>query len=177
VSAPARAQWGWHRLTDGWAQHLVEHAGIRAGDLVLDVGAGTGALTGPLVGVGALVIAVELHPGRARQLRETFAGQPVKVVQVDAADLHLPGRPFRVVANPPFAVTSALLRRLVSPRSLLLSADLVVPAVVGRRWAERTRRPARRAEAFTIAVTAAVPRSAFSPRAPVDIVLLAVRRR
>jgi len=39
---------------------------------VLDVGAGQGALTGPLIQAGARVIAVELHPGRAEALRRRF---------------------------------------------------------------------------------------------------------
>lgn len=46
----------------GW---FVEAAGVRGGDLVVDLGAGTGALTRPLLAAGARVLAVELHPGRA----------------------------------------------------------------------------------------------------------------
>ena len=82
---------------------VVADAGVRPGDLVLDIGAGTGAVTAPLVAAGARVIAVELHPERVAMLRERFAGDDVTVVRADVADLRLPRRPFRVVANPPFA--------------------------------------------------------------------------
>ena len=149
-------------------------AGVRPGDLVIDVGAGDGALTAPLVRAGARVIAIELHPGRAQRLRDLFAGAPVRVVQADAADLHLPRRPFRVVANPPFAITTALLRRLLSPASRLHSAHLVVPAYVAGRWsAGRGPYPG----AWQIRTGAHLPRTAFRPPAPSPAALLVVRRR
>ena len=63
MSAAARTRWGFHELSDNWARRLVAGAGVAPGDLVLDVGAGTGPLTGALLDAGATVIAVELHPG------------------------------------------------------------------------------------------------------------------
>ena len=57
--------WGWYRLDPAWADRLVADSGVSRGDLVLDIGAGDGALTEPLLERGARVIAVELHPGRA----------------------------------------------------------------------------------------------------------------
>ena len=100
-------------------------AGLRPGDLVLDIGAGTGVVTAALVDAGARVIAIELHPGRAASLRRRFRGNDVTVVQADAADLRLPLRPYHDVANPPYLVTSPLLRRLLQPGSRLMTADLV----------------------------------------------------
>ena len=61
--------------------------------LVVDVGAGTGALTDPLLRAGARVVAVELDPGRAARLRERFADEPVTVVRADLETLRWPGRP------------------------------------------------------------------------------------
>src|SRR5215470_10792761 len=115
-----RRTWGWHQLDPHWAQQLVAEAGIRPGDLVVDVGAGFGALTRPLVELGARVIAVELHPRRAAALRADL-GRDAVVVQVDASDLRLPRRDFHVVANPPFGVTNALISRLVQRGSHLVS--------------------------------------------------------
>jgi 23S rRNA (adenine-N6)-dimethyltransferase len=78
---------------------------------VLDIGAGDGALTAHLITAGAQVIAFELHPDRCRALRNRFVDRPLTVVNVDAARLRLPKRPFRVVASPPYAVSSAMLRQ------------------------------------------------------------------
>jgi 23S rRNA (adenine-N6)-dimethyltransferase len=178
VPAPPRDRWGWHRLTDTWADLIVADARVQRGELVLDVGAGTGALTAPLVRRGARVVAVELHPHRVAGLQHRFAGDPVTVVRVDAADLRLPRRPFRIVANPPFQVTTPLLRRLLAPGSRLVAADLVVQRAAARRWSEeRVRGAGRWLRTFDISVGRHVPRAAFVPRPQVDCVVLRIRRR
>ena len=59
-------RWGWHALDGRAAARLVAAAGIRPGDLVVDAGAGTGALTAPLVAAGARVVAVERQRRRER---------------------------------------------------------------------------------------------------------------
>ena len=172
-----QAGWGYHRLADDWAQRLVAAAGVRAGDLVLDVGAGTGALTAPLVGAGARVVAFELHAGRADALRRRFAGAPVTVVRADGADLRLPRRPFRVVANPPFGITTGLIRRLLSPGSRLTTADLVVPSHVARRWiGPRAPGMNRWSCTFVAHSSGRIPRGAFHPPAPGTAVVLRVER-
>ncbi|MGC1566511.1 MAG: rRNA adenine N-6-methyltransferase family protein, partial [Trebonia sp.] len=128
----SRRAWGWHRLDDDWAARVVAAARVRPGELVLDIGAGEGALTAHLVRAGARVIAVELNAGRARVLRERFPG--VTVVCADAAELRLSGRPFRVVASPPFSITAELLRLLLARDSKLTAADLVLQRAVVRKY-------------------------------------------
>ena len=153
-------------------------AGIVPGDLVLDLGAGTGGLTAPLVRAGARVIAFELHPQRAAILRDRFAGDPVKVVQADVSDLRLPRQPFRVVANPPFAVTTSTLRRLLGRGTQLLSADLVVPRHVAMRWASgRAPDSGRWVREFELRVARPIPGRAFRPAPPGQTALLRIRRR
>ena len=171
-------RWGWHCLDRAWARLVVSDAGVQPGDLVVDVGAGSGALTSPLLASGARVIAVELHPHRARRLRDRYAGSPVTVVEADAGDLRLPRRPFRVVANPPFAVATGLLRRLVSPGSRLVSAHVVVPRYVATRWTgpEAPGR-ARWSETFAVSSGRPIPRRAFHPPPRRDAVILVIDRR
>ncbi|MDQ1446371.1 MAG: rRNA (adenine-N6)-dimethyltransferase [Acidimicrobiaceae bacterium] len=172
-----RPRWGWHQLADPWARLLVDQACIRPGDVVLDIGAGAGVLTARLVAVGARVVAVELHAGRAERLRQRFAGAPVTVVQADAADLRLPGRPFKVVANPPFAVTTAVLRRLLSRQSALAGAALVVPDYAAARWAGGRGVDARKWQAvFDVRAGVRLPPSAFTPPGPPARVLTIHRR-
>jgi 23S rRNA (adenine-N6)-dimethyltransferase len=178
VSAEPRTWWGWHRLADRWARQLVDHARLGRGDLVLDIGAGTGAITRHLAATGARVIAIEWHPRRAHELRRLFADRNVKVVRADAAELWLPNRPFHVVANPPFGITTALLRRLLNPRTRLVGAELVVPRHVAARWVAGRAPGARRwSHEFSATARGHVPRFAFHPPAPSDAAILSIVRR
>lgn len=178
MSGSARpGRWGWHRLDPAEADRLVADAGLPTGALVLDVGAGDGVLTDRLLASGCRVVAVELHPGRAADLRREFAGRAT-VVRADAADLRLPRRPFHVVANPPFGVSAALLRRLLQPGSRLVSAHLVLQDQVARRWASADA-PGRRRWATIHHVTAGrrIDRRRFSPPPRVDARVLHVAAR
>ncbi|MGN6175508.1 MAG: rRNA adenine N(6)-methyltransferase family protein [Streptosporangiaceae bacterium] len=178
ATARSRRAWGWHPLTEEWAAQIVADAAVRPGELVLDIGAGRGALTAGLVERGARVIAVELHPARVRQLRGQFAGLPVTVVHADAASMRLPRRPFRVVASPPYAISSPLLRLLLAPSSHLTAADLVLQRAVVRRYTSgRTAGPGGFRRQWRMNAGRSLPCRAFRPPPRVDSAVLVVRRR
>lgn len=169
-----RRQWGWHRLDPEWARRIVDASPVTAGDLVLDVGAGTGALTRPLLAVGARVVAIELNAGRAAVLQERF-GDRITVVRADLRDLRLPRRPFRVLACPPYAAVGDLLAVLMSS-DRMLSADLVLQQAAAHRLALSP--PSRRHTwRYTFESGLPVPRRAFTPPPRVDSAVLWVRRR
>jgi 23S rRNA (adenine-N6)-dimethyltransferase len=171
-------RWGWHRLSDDAAARVVAAAEIAPGDLVVDVGAGDGALTVPLLRAGARVVAVELHPARCEILRARFAGELVTVVHADVRRYRWPNRPFRVVANPPYDLWAALLRSLLGRDSRLLSADVVLQRRVVRRIVSSGAASAhRRGRGYVLERGLAVPRSAFRPRPSVDSAVLRIRRR
>jgi 23S rRNA (adenine-N6)-dimethyltransferase len=173
----SRPTWAWHQLSPAWADRLVVDAGITPGDWVVDIGAGLGALTRPLLAAGARVIAVEAHAGRASQLRRRF-GASVVVVQADAADLRLPRRPYHVVANPPFSVTAPLVRRLLQPGSRLVSARLIVQEQAARRFASEHLTGSERWErTFDLTAGPRVPRGAFRPEPRVNARVLRIDRR
>lgn len=150
-------------------------AGVRPGELVLDIGAGDGALTQHLVAAGARVTAIELHPGRAARLRARFRDAPVRVVQADAAELRLPRRPFRVVANPPYGLSVAVLRQLLARGSLVYAADLALQRpYVTQVLAGRVPGSSR---GYLLRRGITVPRRAFRPPPGVDSAVLVLRRR
>jgi 23S rRNA (adenine-N6)-dimethyltransferase len=144
---------------------------VRPGDLVVDLGAGTGELTGPLLDVGARVVAVELHPGRAQALRRRY-GDRVTVVRADLRELRLPRQPFRVVASPPYQLSSQVVTLLLST-DRLLSADLVLQRATARRLASAPP-GARHAKRFRLDLGRPVPRSAFTPPPHVDSSVLRI---
>lgn len=156
----------------------MSEADIRPGELVVDLGAGRGALTRHLVAAGARVVAVELHPGRCRSLRERFAADPVTVEHADVASVQLPRRPFRVVASPPYRESSVLLRRLLAARSPMEGADLVLQRAVVQRVVEgRVPGGTKALYRFAFRRGLAMPRSAFHPRPQVDSAVLVIRSR
>lgn len=135
-----RAELGQHFLAGSWlAAELVEQAGVGPGDLVVEIGAGTGVLTEALARRAGRVVAVEYDPRLAERARSRLGDYPnVRVVTADARTLPPPRRPFRVVANLPFGSTAAILRRLLGdPRTRLERADLVVQEQAARRYAAR----------------------------------------
>lgn len=169
MGAPPR--WGHHLLHPADAREIVEAAGIRPGDLVLDLGAGHGALTAPLAAAGARVIAVELDRRAAQRLRARFDGdERVKVVEGDLRSVPLPRRPYRVVANLPFATTTATLRRLLTSPSLR-RADLVLQRGAAIGWSQR------RARHHRLELGRTIPAHRFRPVPSVDAALLRITRR
>jgi 23S rRNA (adenine-N6)-dimethyltransferase len=181
--ARRRAELGQHFLAGGWlAAELVEQAGIGAGDLVVEIGAGTGVLTEALARRAGRVVALECDPRLAERARGRLTGYPnVRVVTGDALVMPLPRRPFRVVANLPFGVTAAMLRRLLGdPRTALERADLVVQEQAARRYAARQPGSAETlgwGAWYDLAAGRRLGPSSFRPPPRVGAAVLVARRR
>jgi 23S rRNA (adenine-N6)-dimethyltransferase len=127
-----RRRLGQNFLRRELADRIVAEAGVLPGELVIDIGAGTGAFTLALAHRGADVVAIELDPIWADRLRTTV--RQARVVNADFLDVALPSRPFRAVGCVPFGATSAILRRLLDDPSVpLVRADLVVLWEVARK--------------------------------------------
>jgi 23S rRNA (adenine-N6)-dimethyltransferase len=173
---PARPG-GRHLLrSSGLARAIVADAGIRAGDLVLDLGAGSGMLTRALVAAGARVVAVEPD----RRLGARLRSLPVRVVATEVERLAWPTEPFKVVANLPFAPAADICRRLFDPALPLLSADLIVEwdfaAKRARLWPSTAQTVVWSAW-YELAVVRRLEPDAFVPRPSVAAGVLRARRR
>jgi 23S rRNA (adenine-N6)-dimethyltransferase len=182
VSSQTRPR-GRHALRSrAFADELVRDARVVPGSLVLDLGAGGGALTRALADAGARVRAVELDPAALQQLRARFGDDPrVEVMEADATVVRLPDETFAVVANLPFAAGTAILRRLLGdPHVKLTQLDAIVEwglaakrtavwpsSVLGCTWGAW----------YKLSHVRRIPRACFAPPPSVDAALLRATRR
>lgn len=121
-SIPPKKSLGQNFLHDPNAlEKIVEIADLPPDAEVLEIGPGTGNLTRVLAGHAARVVAVEMDNRLLPILRVGFAATPaVELVHADILELDLAAifdeRPYYVVANLPYYITSAILRRLLENR-------------------------------------------------------------
>ena len=157
------------------AAEIVRAAQIRRGDLVLDLGAGSGALTAPLARCSGRVVAVEIDPELAAGLGRRFPDVDVRAA--DALRVPLPEGPFKVVANLPFDGATAILRRLLDPRLRLTSADVIVDWHFASKRAAvwpTTQLGASWGAWFELSVVRRLPRCVFAPPPSVDAGVLRI---
>lgn len=130
---------------------LVSAADVQSGDLVLEVGPGTGTLTETLLEAGAQVVACEVDPDMAAIIAEHVAPRfpdRLSLVRADCLSskhaiagevtAHLT-RPFKLVANLPYQIASPLISSLLIDYSAQTCAALCLGLfiTVQREAAER----------------------------------------
>lgn len=160
---------------------MVRRAQLGPKDLVLDIGAGDGALTVPLAGMAGVVVAIEGDRALVERLQHRVCTLPeVTVVQRDILAWQLPRRAFTVVANLPFAITTPVLRLLRDPRGSMGRAVVLIERGAARRF---TRCPSPDPEIvawhtwFTITWERHVSPSSFVPPPSVDVAAVVLERR
>lgn len=159
---------------------LVRAAGLKPGETVLDAGAGRGAITGYVcdaVAPGGTVVAVETQPDLVLRLKRL--GKPgLEVVQGDILAVRLPERLDAVVANPPYRILPAILKRLLAHG--FGRAVLVVPMELAERLAAQPRSEAYGRLTVEVGMQAKVerlfpvPKRAFDPPPAVASVVVKV---
>ncbi len=180
---------------------LVAAAEVAPGDLVLEVGPGTGTLTEALLEAGARVVACELDRDLATLIRDRFDGvsqltlvegdclaskrslspEVLAVLGQDRAGSKRP--PFRLVANLPYQAASPLIATLLSDHPECSGLFVTIQREVGDRIATK----AGGKEYGTLTVLcqalaeierlAVCPPSCFWPQPKVTSAMLALRRR
>jgi 16S rRNA (adenine1518-N6/adenine1519-N6)-dimethyltransferase len=124
LDARAKKSLGQNFLIDaGVLRKIVEAADLSPADVVIEVGPGLGVLTAELTGHAGHVVAVELDDKLAEQLQKTVAAPNLTVVHEDilkitpSALLAAAGlttvQKYKVIANLPYYITSAVLRHFL----------------------------------------------------------------
>lgn len=135
---------GQHFLVDARvARRILEHAAPSVEDVVVEVGAGLGALTGGLADRARSVLAVEVDRGLAGVLEERLGGRDnVAVESDDILNVNLrevAGRygvqRVRVVGNLPYCITAPILLWIVRQAEVVADAVVMVQAEVAERLA------------------------------------------
>ena len=96
---PAQVQAGWDRIAAGFDEHLtpvttdvaaqaLSRVEVTAGMRVLDVAAGSGALTFPAARRGAHVVATDISPAMIEHLRERARAEGLENVEAQVMDGH-----------------------------------------------------------------------------------------
>jgi 23S rRNA (adenine-N6)-dimethyltransferase len=189
MSARGRTVRDWRRrrlgqnfLNAATADFLIDRADFQPRELVVEVGAGRGAMTAALARRGVRIIAVEPDPVWSAQLRERISKDlHVRVIEGDFLSLALPLEPFRVVGSLPFARTTDMLRRLLDdPDTCMERADVIVQWEVARKRAASppsTLLSAAWAPWWDIQLGHRIPAREFRPIPRVDAGLLTITRR
>lgn len=188
---------GQHFLIDRAALDvIVAAADVHPGNVVLEVGPGLGVLTERLLDAGAEVHAIEQDRLFIPYLQERFASRNLVVTHGDAATVHwhalIGDRPWKLIANLPYAITSLALRKALYAPSASRSSSLTsegwrpaerVVVLVQREVAERVIAKDKKTSLLSLMVALAsissrivrrVPAGAFYPPPKVESAVLEI---
>ena len=181
-------------VSRGVLDHIVDAAQVAAEDVVLEIGPGLGVLTRALAGRAKRVVAVEIDPVLVVNLREQLQDcGNVEIVGGDVLALDVPrlimgdvlavpsGGTYKVVANIPYYITSAVIRHLLEAK---LKPSLIV-LMVQKEVAQRITAVPGEMSLLSVSVqfygtphlVHHVPAGAFYPVPRVDSAILRIEPR
>lgn len=171
---------------------IVAAAALGPGEAVLEIGPGTGALTGRLLEQGVRLAAVELDPALLADLAARWGDHPRlrliegDILRLDLSPAALFGQeaPYAVIANLPYYLSTPLLFRMAASRRTFSRLLLMVQEEVAARMAAgpadgKTYGSLSVAiqHAFTVRVVRRVPPGAFRPPPRVHSAVVALEPR
>ncbi|KAF5946345.1 hypothetical protein HYC85_016573 [Camellia sinensis] len=146
-----------YMLNSSVNEQLVDVADVKEGDVVLEIGPGTGSLTSVLVNAGATVLGIEKDAHMAALVRERFASiDQVKVLQEDFTKCHIrshlvslleckksldgESQHAKVVSNIPFNISTDVVKLLLPMGDIFSEVVLLLQEETALRWVESTLR-------------------------------------
>jgi 16S rRNA (adenine1518-N6/adenine1519-N6)-dimethyltransferase len=184
-----RKRFAQHFLTDpNILRKIVDAASIRDDDLILEIGPGLGHLTRALLEAGARIVAIEIDRDLAEQLeREQHARSRLFVMEGDflsspaekwLSDAGFQGFDYKVVANIPYNITSAIVRHLLENRPQPSLIVIMVQREVANELVAKPGKMSLLAVSVQFygrpRVIAQVPAGSFVPRPKVDSAIVLI---
>lgn len=168
-------------------ERLVKRVGIKQTDVVYDIGAGSGVITSVLARYAKKVIAIEIDPKTVSILRNNVHTvhrfENVEVVEHDFLTTEPPQVPYKVFANIPFHISSAIVQRFFNSAHSPEAAYLIVQKQFGQKLvsSESGRFTSQLGmligAEYAVRVVTNLQRDDFMPRPAVDTVLVALEKR
>ena len=160
---------------------------VHPGDVALEIGPGRGALTEVLLDFTSKVIAVEKDRELVLYLRERFSEAIIAgaldveekdILDFDTESLSLSNIPYKVIANIPYYITGAIIKKFLSARyqperMVFLLQKEVAERIVARDGKESILSLSVKAYGEPRYV-ATVPRGAFAPPPHVDSAIISI---
>ncbi|GAA3470855.1 23S rRNA (adenine(2058)-N(6))-methyltransferase Erm(O) [Nonomuraea roseola] len=172
----ARRELSQNFLVDRHAVELMVKA-ARPSGLVLEPGAGEGALTVALAATGAEVVGYEIDPLLAVKLK---ARTGLRIVKGDFTSVRPPAEPFAVVGNIPYSITSKIVDWCLRAPALTSATLLTQLEYARKRSGDFGRWSLLTVESwpwFTWELVGRVGRESFRPVPSVDSGILRIERR
>jgi 16S rRNA (adenine1518-N6/adenine1519-N6)-dimethyltransferase len=168
-------------IDEGYLQNMVSYGHLCRSDIVLDIGAGLGALTKILSSLCSKVIAVEIDHKLAEISRIEMQGlENVSLIKGDILKTTIPTFN-KTVSNPPFHISSPILFWLLEKKLDLAVmtfqkefAERLVAPVGSKDYSRLTVETYYRAEVELMEI---VPREAFIPPPDVDACIVRLKPR
>ncbi|MHB8631296.1 MAG: ribosomal RNA small subunit methyltransferase A [Candidatus Limnocylindria bacterium] len=160
---------------------LIDRAELTEGDLVYEIGAGSGTITDALADRCRAVVANEIDGPLCEALRTHFARR--RNVQVRCGDFlaePLPREPYKVFANPPFDITSDIVAKLVGASRPSDDTFLIVQREAAARYCgepDETLVGLLLKPFFAPSIVHRFHRGDFVPAPSVEVVMLRLRKR
>ena len=164
-------------------KRLIRLTSIGREDLVIEIGPGKGIITRQLAGVCRRVIGVDYDAGLYAKLKCCFgATDNVVIHHGDFLSYPLPRGEYKIFANIPFNITSAILAHITKGPRLPADAYLIMQEEAARRYAglpysRESLRSLLLKPWFELSIAHKFANTDFSPVPGVDIVFLRMHRR
>lgn len=159
---------------------IINIARISKGDLVLELGAGKGAITNDLSKRARKVIAVEYDQKFIKKLDQLELKNTV-IIKQDILKISLPREPFIVVSNIPYAITTPIMKKLLNnPLSSFQRGVLLMEKGAAKRFTSNyVKDPYVIAWRmwFDIRYVKGISRKNFSPPPKVDSAMVKINRK